>query len=970
MRFSRLEQLSSLVLTAAVLAGCGGGGGGSSAPSPTPVPQPPVEIGPDVPSDGDKPGHDEGDGSLGVAPPTDNGTNPPTSPPPAPGESPAPAPAPGESPAPAPEPGETPAPAPKPPVPFAEPIGGKYTQNNARGFYDTDSSGAPRAVRNDLGGSFPGMVQFGQSHTVDPKGNEAKNMPRLTMSREALLLVTPDPSLGEVNQVLVQVSVNGQSKGTLTLRHPNDIFRADHAPTDGRPDYVYSRRAWTGVLPWDWVQPGMELRVVDDQNRSGNLAKDAIDFAPPAELVVQSIRVGMLTTPEVNDNAHWFRSHPQDAATDYFQTVPIARMVASYYEDVTLPRVMVASGVIYDKSSAGEGGVYSGDMRENTGKSTFSVGINLANFGVTSSGMQPQQQPQTFQTATIHHARGVYTNGVQSHGLSGGNSILTLWTSKGNEFSHEIGHHYGLGHYPGFSNGNSFWAVHHNDSGWGYIGYRKRMRANILWNSGSNCSNNGAPSAMLDKLYCFAPDSMSGGNFVSSLSKYTHYTGYSTKIKIQPAMDRPVLTPSSPTGYQKWNASKRAMEDFAPSISDQKAVWFNSPNGKMLAPVKQGVPVITLLGGYDPNAHNAKALIYPALRGNWGNVFKLPERAYPKDSQTPVARECWLSVAFANGSTQRIALAGDRMDAPRVNKFHINLAQSDKPSQATLFCQSNGGAPEQLDQISIPTNLPDMPAPAIVGKEAGYSALRRIELPQLDAALQALATKDVLTLSAANQVLYDSYADNANELSAAGQQQLRRYAEQQDKGARLNRWMSTYRTELEKQNPEAQSALRSFIASLGFTEKPLMPAAQTMKMDNGNCIQKFGDGVRVAGKSLCTGGTDEQWILDARGAIHSRSNPGLCLTDQGGNGSEVRLSACSISNDAQAWTSPSANRYARGNRCLDLNSGNLVNNTNKLITYSCSGGKNQYWAGLQASNSLLLTLLSGDNSRLLATIPE
>ena len=30
--------------------------------------------------------------------------------------------------------------------------------------------------------------------------------------------------------------------------------------------------------------------------------------------------------------------------------------------------------------------------------------------------------------------------------------------------------------------------------------YRKRMRANILWNSGSTCPVNNAPAAMLDKL--------------------------------------------------------------------------------------------------------------------------------------------------------------------------------------------------------------------------------------------------------------------------------------------------------------------------------------------------------------------------------------------------------------------------------------------------------------------------------------
>ena len=80
-------------------------------------------------------------------------------------------------------------------------------------------------------------------------------------------------------------------------------------------------------------------------------------------------------------------------------------------------------------------------MRENTAKSTFSVGINLANWGVTSASMLSHQQPQLTQTVIAHHARGKYTNGDQTHGLSGGNGMLTLYDSVGNEFSHEIGHH-------------------------------------------------------------------------------------------------------------------------------------------------------------------------------------------------------------------------------------------------------------------------------------------------------------------------------------------------------------------------------------------------------------------------------------------------------------------------------------------------------------------------------------------------
>ena len=134
-------------------------------------------------------------------------------------------------------------------------------------------------------------------------------------------------------------------------------------------------------------------------------------------------------------------------------------------------------------------------MRENTAKSTFSVGINLANWGVTSASMLSHQQPQLTQTVIAHHARGKYTNGDQTHGLSGGNGMLTLYDSVGNEFSHEIGHHYGLGHYPGSQGENMFWAAHHADSGWGYIAYRNKMRGNLAWHTRNlGDGKNGVPN--------------------------------------------------------------------------------------------------------------------------------------------------------------------------------------------------------------------------------------------------------------------------------------------------------------------------------------------------------------------------------------------------------------------------------------------------------------------------------------------
>ena len=934
-------RVSTAVLALLLLAGCfdsggGGGGGGDDAPAPAAPVTDGASTAPGAPAGAPNPPNVS-------TPPVASGAQPPAA---------------GESVVAGPPLLSA---APPPPAPvqvpelraFPEPVGAVVDELGLKGFYDRDKTGAVRAVRNDLSGSLPAMVQFVQGHSVDPSGNAAKNMPRLTAEKEAMLLVTPDPALSGIDSVSVEVLHNGARKGVLQMRHPDQIFRSDYNNGDGRPDYVYSRRAWSAVLPWDWVTGEMELRVTDNQGRVGALASADIEIAPPGELLMQSIRMGMLTTPV--GCCQYFRDQPAQAATDYLQTIPAAKIVASYYEDISLPRVMVASGVIYDTVSAGDGNVYGGDMRENTGKATFSVGINLANWGVSSSAMQAQNQPQLTQSVVAHHNRGVYQNGTHSHGLSGGNSILTLYSSSGNEYSHEIGHHYGLGHFPGQSGDNYFWSGHHHDSGWGYMSHRKRMRANIHWWRGKNDGMSGQP--VLDDTYSFGTDAMAGGHYSSSLSSYTHYTGYSTKIKIQDHFDRAMWSEKSPTGYVKWNAATKKMEEHSPSVPTNQAVnWFNSVDGKFLRPRLFGVPVVTLLGGYDPDT--GKALMYPALRGNWGYVYDLPQEAYAKTEP----RACWITVSFLNGTTQKIAISGRRLQNNLVNKFHVNLAQAEKPKKAEMFCQTPGQDVQAMYTLEIPTDLPAMPAAVVVGKEAGISALRATELPSLQAALEAVADNPVPVLSGTARVQYESHAHDLTGLSSKARTAIERIVAQESKALRLNRWLDKYGSQLAG-SAEARAAFTALITQLGFPATPVLPDKRTFtrSANGGDCIKleaKAGGGWNpyVLTAPQCTGGEDEQWMLDPTNRIRSVAQPTQCLT----HGGSVSLTACNLRADAQVWE-VNAPVYKRGNSCMDLNKGFLTNGRGDLIGYGCTGGGNQKWYGLTNNGSSLITMIESRN---------
>ena len=821
------------------------------------------------------------------------------------------------------------------------------------GFFDHDGrAGEIRNIRPDLVGDFQAMIQFGQNHTVDPQGNEAKNMPRLTAEKEALLLVTPTLEMGNVNKLVAEIYKDGILLRTVNLDDPTQIPDTDQTNTDQRPRVSYSKRAWSTKLNWDEVQGGLKIRIVDEQNRSGELLENKIDFAAPGELVLTNIRLGMLTDAP-QSWGHYMLRDPERAGSDYFQTIPAAQMTVAKYDDLKLDRVMVANGTIYDSVSNSNGGVYEGDMRENTGKSTFGVGINLANWGVTSASMQSQEQPQLTQNVNMHHARGKYANGESNHGLSGGNGMLTLIDSIGNEFSHEIGHHYGLGHYPGKVDEDYFWAEHHANSGWGYNSVRNKMRSNLDWQR-NNVGDGliGKPTFL--STYGYGRDAMSGGSHSSAYSDYTHYTGYSTKIKIQPAFDRAIFDANSPTGYKKWNADLRKMEVIQPKVPRSTNVWYNSADGNYLKARLQGVPVFTILGGYDPVAQ--KGIIYPAARGNWGNVFDLPA---PNNSLE--AASCWLAVTYSNNTLNTIALAPNRMNG-NANKFHVNLAIAEDPKKVDLYCKKANESQVQLSSIDI-GQYSDTIKPAVTfGKENGYTALRKIELPVLEQQLLAQAENPTIILDTNAKLLYDSYKEYRGELSPLALQTLERYEQQQQTMYRLNRWVNVYRADLIKNEPEALTAFRKFVVALDLQDdKPLENASPILNGNNCLKAEALEDGnlnAIISGPSACTGDDSEQWIQDSKGKIHSKMALDQCLTTQGG---VVNLAACSLNIDTQYWEMVNSTKEIKQvNQCFDLEGGYLKENRARLIRYGCNGGGNQKWTMLTKNPSFILATASNN----------
>jgi hypothetical protein len=122
---------------------------------------------------------------------------------------------------------------------------------------------------------------------------------------------------------------------------------------------------------------------------------------------------------------------------------------------------------------------------------------------------------------------------------------------------------------------------------------------------------------------------------------------------------------------------------------------------------------------------------------------------------------------------------------------------------------------------------------------------------------------------------------------------------------------------------------------------------------NGQCVDVFGFGtsdLTRVGTYDCTGGTNQQWLINTNGTIENPTS-GKCLDANftGGaaitpNGTIVQIYACwGGANQSWEYDGQGQIRLAGTNKCLDMPNGAPKNQFNDLLIYDCWGGPNQRW---------------------------
>lgn len=831
-----------------------------------------------------------------------------------------------------------------------------FRDQPAYDFYAQDYGGKS-ALRNDLGvGELQGEVQFVQSHAMAPSHEDnyhvnkadqtlSQYKPDITPLRETLLLFMPEKGMDPVT-VNVKVLMHGALQMTLSMVPPNELPGSDN-PT--RLNVQYSTRAWSVVLPWDVVKPGLSLQFTTNKGapseKIGRLVASKIDMSDASRIVIRSIRLGMLTHPP--SESKYTLNHPIKAAADYFQTVPTSKLIMSSYADMQLNRVMIWDGTIYnDKSDYVGAGAYSGDMRGNVAKSQVSVGTNLANAGITSWDMT-QGYPLVFKQTTSHFACGRYTDEKgsavrQCHGLSGGNGIATLYASAGNEASHEWGHGYGLGHYPGgWLTDDGRWQRHHFNSGWGYIMYRDRMRSSV---TGVNDSGQ----------LTFGTDAMSGGWVYSPFSRYTYHTGYTARLIQNQVSSFPIPDADFATGYKKWDSRRGDYVTAHPTINGGES----AP-----VPVATGVPVATIIGAYEPNYSNSyqyqgnnsdAAVIYPVFHGNYGNVFDYSSALNLDDGKD----HCWVRVSNAAGQVKKVEVLAHRHSSGTVNQLHFNLRADFRPTSAKLYCyRASTGEKTLLTKTTFSGNIPELPPVAIVGQEKGVEQLKHLEIQTIQKRVMALPADKLHSADMDLITKINSYSRKSlkADLTRAAWRRVNKILAHQEAAQAVVAELH-YSRSLELTRQERTDRLKSLLMARGLLEQDSGLSLNGMPLTNSGWY--VGADLNEAGYLPILNAPDSnshktKWLMDTQGKLHPVNKPAQCLTPVG---TQLTLSLCDPQNKSQKWVYK-ANKTLQNLQsyeCLDYDS----RGKKRVITWSCHGRWNQQW-NVARSQALWLSLLEG-----------
>jgi hypothetical protein len=562
-------------------------------------------------------------------------------------------------------------------------------------------------------------LQLAQTHVLPPEGlswaqpNGKRLGLHLSAGRGALALVDAQPL--DLAGAQLEGRIGGTSLGRVTLADNSAL-----PPTEDGGER-YSATARVAALPAEWLQPGLELRLIAT-NASAS-AWQAVNVGAQTSLVIRTLPFYLFGATEAVASLDKASLPSAQALDELYAKWPISQLSVAAHPatKVSWPQLVIAP------RNGGPAYVMNSSTDRKDGFDPISA-VNSVTGAIRSANGEDPTANQYYGAMVQADANGSYDS--PGGGLGGGH-IGAGDLAYAGVFVHEQGHAFGMPH-AGESNaegtGYPYVGGSLKGSVWGFDQKRQRFMSPLVPTTASsfrNCANDvfsRTPRQLDAQGRCIRQDPMqSGSGDQAAGDAYTLFSDYNAAVvqnylegvttlnaQGQPVWDggRVVESAASATGYRRWNSLTKSWVAVDPATEDVNKGLYGVNAGY---PLTRGVPVYTLVVTRSHAGTAGATQVYPPIGPYNGNLLRIfdPTSANDRVAMAPnTGTYPWychasgcdftLRLTYANAVVRHVLLQGgfrsffepseatkasasDPLDKDSFRRFAINV-----PADAAL----------------------------------------------------------------------------------------------------------------------------------------------------------------------------------------------------------------------------------------------------------------------------------------------
>ncbi|EPL9570356.1 M66 family metalloprotease [Providencia rettgeri] len=518
----------------------------------------------------------------------------------------------------------------------------------------------------------------------------------------------------------------------LNLDFVTDTKKWRNNPLIVLPEHMnnleYMENTWSTTIPGEYIQPNIKIDFIH-KNKMGILPKTTI--GSPTTLRLHLLDIGIFTEPRDKFD---FRDTPE-LNRQYYQQIPASTLLVNRYESTRVDQFVFSDGSILKEVIPENGGWHEKSISKIT-RWAYGEGIHMATSGINSS---PDDGPTFVPTPQIvvYNSVGQYQNGKVVHGGLGSykGGLASVEDSIGNEFSHELGHNFNIIDFYGGSpkdKKNNAYSLYTPNT---LAAIQKRLEKLHAFNTDSSTGYQkwNSETSKMENAYLELPSFLQfnvpvkNGEDISlyklckALEKYDVLkiklgNGYHSKnIHLPDASSRntedtiiiETCADWDTTVHLNGETEKIKKNEKITYISDGKSWVKSHHHGLHKKPIKQDVPVITVLGFYDPEGQilvtdpekQKSNHVQDILYGSSGMVYE--------DNKKLDSCSSYLEFDLEDGTTRQYKLHGTNFKTSHMNRFHVNIERDLKPVKVKIFIKGELKESKNIEirELKLPTTI-------------------------------------------------------------------------------------------------------------------------------------------------------------------------------------------------------------------------------------------------------------------------